>query len=77
MQQNLRKATWADSPEFAQKTDLSSLTTDVDKLETDKIKIVSDDLNNLKSKVNKIDINKIKQFPSTLKTQSCCRRRCY
>ena len=45
---------------FAEKVDLDSLKTDVGKFDIDKLKIVPTIINNMKSKVNKINIGKLK-----------------
>ena len=52
------------------KVGLASLRTSVDELYIDKLKTVPDDLNNQDSKLNKIDIDKIKPFPVNLKNLS-------
>ena len=44
---------------FAKKTDLANLKSDVDKLDIDKLKNVPSNLSNLKSKVDKLDIGKL------------------
>ena len=46
--------------DFAEKVDLDSLKTDVGKFDIDKLKIVPTIINNMKSKVNKINIGKLK-----------------
>ena len=49
---DLRNATGVDTSDFAQKTELANLKSDVDKLERDKLKNVPSNLSNFKSKVN-------------------------
>ena len=50
---DMKNATGVDTLPFAKKTDLVNLKSDIDKLDIDKLKNVSADLNNLKSKVDK------------------------
>ena len=49
----MKNATGVDTLPFAKKTDLVNLKSDIDKLDIDKLKNVSTDLNNSKSKVDK------------------------
>ena len=49
-----------DTSDFAEKVDLGSLKTDAGKFDIDKLKIVPTNINNMKSKVNKIDTGKLK-----------------
>ena len=49
-----------DTSDFAENVDLDSLKTDVGKFDIDKLKIVPTIINNMKSKVNKINIGKLK-----------------
>ena len=51
--------TGVDTSSFAKKIDLSNLKSDVDKLDTDKLKIIPTNLSNLKSKVDKLDFHKL------------------
>ena len=51
---DLKNATGADTSKFATEVDLANFTSDVDKLDTDKLKNVPTNLSNLKSKVNKL-----------------------
>ena len=55
---DLKNATGVDTSDFAKKTDLANLKTDIDKL-----KNVPSNLSNLKSKVDKLDIGKLKTTP--------------
>ena len=48
----LKNAAVVDTSDFAKKTDLADLKSDVDKLDIDKLKIVPINLSNLKSKVD-------------------------
>ena len=45
--------------DFANKTDLVTLKSDVDKLDIDKLKNVPFNLSNLKNKVDKLDFDKL------------------
>ena len=56
---DLKNATGADRIDFAKKTDLASLKSDLDKLDIDKLKNVQDHLINLNSKVDKLDLEKL------------------
>ena len=59
-------ATGADTSEFAKKVDLARLKSDVDKLDTNKLKNVPINLSNLKHKVDKLDIEKLETTPTDL-----------
>ena len=59
----LKNATGVDTSSFAKKTDLANLKSDRDKLDTDKLKNVSNNLSNLKSKVDKLDVDKLVSVP--------------
>ena len=50
----------------AQKTDLASLISDLDKLDIDKLENVSSGLNNLKSDVDKLDAEELVPVPACL-----------
>ena len=50
---------WIDISDFAKKTDLANLKSDVDKLHIDKLKNTLSGLNTLKSKADKLDIGKL------------------
>ena len=52
--------------EFAKKSDLANLKSDVDKLDTDKLKKIPSSLRSLKSKVDELDIGKLKATPVDL-----------
>ena len=56
----------ANTLDFAKKTDLANLKSDVDKLGIDKLKNVPSGLNNLKSKVDKLDKGKLETTPVDL-----------
>ena len=56
---DLKNATGVDTSDFAKKTDLANLKSDVDKLDIDKLKNVPCCLSSLKSKVDKLDIGKL------------------
>ena len=55
-----------DTSSFAKKSDLVNLKSNVDKLDTDKLKNVSTNLNNLKSKVDKQLVDKLVPVPVDL-----------
>ena len=63
---DLKNATGVDTSDFAKKTDLANLKTDIDKLDIDKLKNVPSNLSNLKSKVDKLDIGKLETTPVDL-----------
>ena len=52
--------------DFAWKTDLTNLKSDVDKVNIDKLKNVSSNFSNLKNKVDKLDIDKLVPVPVDL-----------
>ena len=54
----LKNAPSVDTSDFAKKTDLANLKSDVDELNIDKLKDVPSNLSNLKSKVDKLDVDK-------------------
>ena len=56
---DLKNVTGADISDFAKKTDLANLKSDVGKLDVDKLKNVSSGLSNFKSKVDQLDIGKL------------------
>ena len=56
---NLKNTTGIDASKFAKKSDLANLKFEVNKLDTDELKKASLNLNNLKSKVYKSDVNKL------------------
>ena len=60
---NLKKATGVDTSSFAKKTDLANLKSDVD---NDKLKNIPTNLSNLKSKVDKIHVDKLVPVPVDL-----------
>ena len=51
---DLKNATDANTSDFAKRTDLANLKSDVDKLDIDELKNVQNNLSNLKSKVDKL-----------------------
>ena len=55
-----------DTSSFALKSNLSSLKTEVDKLDIDKLKNLPNNLSNLKSKVDKLDMNRLAPAPVDL-----------
>ena len=58
-----QKATGVDTSSFAKKTDLANLKSDVD---NDKLKNIPTNLSNLKSKVDKIHVDKLVPVPVDL-----------
>ena len=60
---DLKNVTGVDTLDFAKKTDLSNLESDLDKLDIDKFKNIPSNLSNLKSKVDKIDADKLVPIP--------------
>ena len=60
MQQDL------DIPDFAKKTDLANLKSDVNNLDIDKLKNAPNDLSHFKSKVDKLDTGKLETNPADL-----------
>ena len=63
---DLKNATGLDTSKFAKKVDLANLKSNVDKLDIDKLKIVSNCVSSLKSKVDKLDIGKLETTPVDL-----------
>ena len=64
--EDLKYVTGFDTSNFAKKTDLANLKSDVDKLDIDKLKNVPINLSNLKSKVDKLDVDKLVPVPFDL-----------
>ena len=60
---DLKSVTGVDTLDFAKKTDLVNLKSDVDKLDIDKLKNVLSGLSSLKSKVDKLDNGKLETTP--------------
>ena len=63
---NTQNETGINTSEFAKKTNLSNLKSNVDELDIDKIKNVTSGLSSLKSKVDKSDIGKLETTPDDL-----------
>ena len=63
---DLNNATGVDTSDFAKKTELANLKSDVIKLVIDKLNNVPSDFSSLKSKVGKSDIGKLKTTPVNL-----------
>ena len=63
---DLKNATVVDTSKFAEKFDLPSLASNVNKLDIDKFKNVKTNLNNLKCKVDKLDVDKLVPVPVDL-----------
>ena len=63
---DLKNATGVNISDFAKKTDLTNLKSDVDILNIDKLKDPPSNLSNIKSKVDKLDIGKLKFTPVDL-----------
>ena len=58
-----KNATGVDISDFAEKTDLANLKSNVDKLDIDKLKNVPSNLSNLENKVDKLDADKLVPVP--------------
>ena len=54
---DLQNTTVVDTSSFAKSVDLANLKSDLDKLDTDKLKNVPTNLSNLKSKVDKLNVD--------------------
>ena len=63
---DLKNATAVDTSECAKKTNSASFKFDVDKVDNDKLKNLSSNLSNLKSKTGKLDIGKLETSPVDL-----------
>ena len=63
---DLKNATGVHTSDFAKKSDLPSLKSDVDKLEIDKLKNVPSGLNIFKSKIDKLYIGELETLPFCL-----------
>ena len=63
---DLKNAADVDTADFAKKTDLATLKSDVGKLDIDKLKNVPSNLTNLKIKVDKLDVDKLAPGPVEL-----------
>ena len=61
---DLKNTTGVDTSKFAKKVNLANLKSNVDKLAIDKLKIVPSGLSSLKSKVDKLDNWKIRNYYS-------------
>ena len=60
---DLKNTTGVDTSDWAKKTNLANLKSDVDTLDIEKLKNVPTNLNNLKSKVDKLDVDKLVPDP--------------
>ena len=63
---DIKNISHIDTSSFALKSSLTSLKTEVDKLDIDKLKNVSTNLSNLKSKVDKLNMDKLAPAPVDL-----------
>ena len=63
---DLKNATGVDKSDFAKKTDLANIKSEVDKLDIDKLEKVPTGLNSLKGKVDKLDVDKLVPVPVDL-----------
>ena len=63
---DLENARSVDTWDFAKKTDLANLESDVDELDIDKLINVATNLSNLKSKVDILDVDKLVLVPVDL-----------
>ena len=63
---DLKNGTGVDTSDFAKKTNLAHLKSDVNKLDIYKLMAKPSNLSNLKSKVDKLDVDKIESAPVDL-----------
>ena len=63
---DIKSISHIDTSSFALKSNLTSIQTEVDKLDIDKLKSLPNDLSNLKSKASKLDIDKLAPAPVEL-----------
>ena len=63
---DLKNAAGVDTSDFAKKTDLANLKSDVDKLDIDELKNAPNNLSNVKSIVDKLDIDELVSVPVDL-----------
>ena len=63
---DLKNAKGVDISKFAEKVDLASLKSEVDKLDIDKLEIVPTGLNSLKSKIDRLNFDKLVPVPVDL-----------
>ena len=63
---DIKNITHIDTSNFAIKTNLANLKTEVDKLDIDKLKNLPNNLSTLKTKVDKLDIDKLVPIPTDL-----------
>ena len=63
---DIKNITHVDTSNFALKTNLANLKTEVDKLDIDKLKSLPNKLINSNTKVDKLDINKLTPVPEDL-----------
>ena len=63
---DFKNAAGVDTSDFARKTDLANLKSDVDKLDIDKLKNLPTNLSSLKSKIDKLDVDKLVPVPVDL-----------
>ena len=64
---DIKNITHVDASNFALKTNLANLKTEVDKLDIDKLKSLTINLSISKTKVYKLDIDKLLHLPADLK----------
>ena len=67
---DLKNATGVNSLDFLKKADFSSLKTNVDKLDINKLKYVQSGLTNFKSKLYKLHVDKLVLVPVDLSKRS-------
>ena len=63
---DLKNATVVDTSDFAKKTDLANLKSNMDKLDIDELKNVTSTLSNLKSKLDNLNVDKLIPVPVDL-----------
>ena len=60
---DLKNSTGVDTLDFAKKTDFAKLKSNAYKINVDKLKNVSDNLTNLRNKIDKLDVDKLVTVP--------------
>ena len=63
---DIKNITHVDTSNFALKTIVANLKTEVDELDIDKLKCLPNNLSNLKTKLDKLDIDKLVPVPTDL-----------
>ena len=68
---NLKNSAGVDTSDFVKKADLASLKLDVEKIDIDTLEKVPSGLNTLKSKIDNLDVNKLKTVPIDFLKKRC------